>query len=108
LFCVEAKSKPIFRGRIMQDIGKSIAEPKSPHDVMYNSIVKRMREAQGLEEDAEGFKVLHPISDYMSEAEINTLAPNHQRRIAAARAKRIRKQERNRRIACRNNFGEKK
>lgn len=76
----------------------------TPQEVMFNNIVKRMKEAQGLDEDAETFRVLHPITDYMSEADIATLPANQQARIAAARAKRARKQKRRNELARKGAF----
>lgn len=67
----------------------------SPMEVIYHNIVKRMKEAQGLKEDAAIFKVLHPISNYMSEDDIKILSPDQQVRITDARQKREqRKQKR--------------
>ena len=79
-----------------------------PMEIVYNNIVKRMKEAQGLEEDADFFRVLHPISDYMSDEDIKILPSNQQARIADARAKRERKKQRRIELSKRGAFYESK
>lgn len=79
------------------EIVEKPTEPETPQDIAFKNIVKRMKEAQGLEEDADYYRILHPISNYMSAEEIRALPKPTQQKIVDARVKRQKRQARNKR-----------
>lgn len=86
---------------------KKLSKNLSPMIKVYKNIIKNMKIAQGLKEEDEFFKVLHPISNYMSTDDMKVLPLGQQNRIITARSRRLQRKQRNIELAKKGAFYEK-